>query len=312
MAERASDQTGHPSAWSRASDIDFHALADFALVASHGGFGRASRATGRSKATLSRRVVRLEDALGVRLFERGARVLRLTDKGDALFARSTRLLDELSNSVETASADEQPSGRLRVSAPLLFAHIALGRIAASFMAAYPKVRLEIEADDRFVDLVEDGYDVVIRTNPRMSDDLVGRCIFRDRLLLVAPPGQACPEPSGGEPPTLPAVLLSGTSDQALWTVRDAGTAFQFRPHAVLRVPSLLVARDAVRAGAGAALLPLSIAAEDIAAGKLTRWGDVGGRDVEIWVLHRSRRLVSAKVSAFVEFVAAALPGTSLS
>jgi DNA-binding transcriptional LysR family regulator len=81
--------------------MDLLALADFTLVAKHGGFGRASRATGRPKATLSRRVSELEAALNIRLFERGARDLKLTEEGRALFERTGMLLTELE---ETASA----------------------------------------------------------------------------------------------------------------------------------------------------------------------------------------------------------------
>ena len=81
--------------------MDLLALADFNLVARHGGFGRAARATGRPKATLSRRVAELESSLDVRLFERGARMLKLTEEGHALYQRTGELLTELN---ETAAA----------------------------------------------------------------------------------------------------------------------------------------------------------------------------------------------------------------
>ncbi|HBI70280.1 MAG TPA: LysR family transcriptional regulator, partial [Massilia sp.] len=81
--------------------MDLHALADFNLVARHGGFGRAARASGRPKATLSRRVAELESSLGVRLLERGARVLKLTQEGQALFERTAALLGE----IDEAAAD---------------------------------------------------------------------------------------------------------------------------------------------------------------------------------------------------------------
>ena len=137
--------------------MDLSALSDFVLVASNGGFGAASRRTGRPKATLSRRVIELEDGLGVRLFERGGRVLRLTEEGSALLVRTEGLLGEIHEAGEAVSAGrDRPRGRLRVSAPILFSHIAMGRIAAAFSTRYPDVQLEVTAEDRPVDLVAEG------------------------------------------------------------------------------------------------------------------------------------------------------------
>ena len=105
---------------------DLLALADFNLVARHEGFGRAARATGRPKATLSRWVSELEASLELRLFERGARTLRLTQEGRALYERTGALLTELGEAAATASGADRPRGRLRVSAPLLFSQTAMG------------------------------------------------------------------------------------------------------------------------------------------------------------------------------------------
>src|SRR5690606_22447017 len=97
--------------------MDLLALADFNLVARHGGFGRAARAAARPKATLSRRVADLEASLGVRLFERGSHTLKLTQEGRALFERTEALLTEIGEAAAAiASGAEQPRGRLRISA----------------------------------------------------------------------------------------------------------------------------------------------------------------------------------------------------
>ena len=173
--------------------MDLLALADFNLVAKHGGFGRAARAAARPKATLSRRVAELEAALGLRLFDRGARDLKLTEEGRALFERTAVLLSEID---ETANAiafgGDRPRGPLRVSAPLLFAQIAMGKLAAGFALAYSEVRPEVTADDREVDMIEEGYDLVIRVNPRSDESLVGRAFLHDRLVVVAAPGLSQP------------------------------------------------------------------------------------------------------------------------
>ena len=98
--------------------MDLLALADFTLVARHGGVGRAARAAGRPKATLSRRVAELEAALDLRLFERGARALKLSEGGRALYERTAALLSELDETAAAVAAGgRSPRGRLKVSAP---------------------------------------------------------------------------------------------------------------------------------------------------------------------------------------------------
>ncbi|MHB1303643.1 MAG: LysR family transcriptional regulator [Acidiphilium sp.] len=292
--------------------MDLLALADFNLVATHGGFGRASRASGKPKATLSRRVMELEEALGVRLLERGARLLRLTEAGGLLFARTEGLLREIAEAGEAIGAGlDRPRGLLRVSAPVLLAHVALGRIAADFARGYPEVRLEIVAEDRAVDLVEEGYDVAIRINPAPDDRLVGRCFLRDELVVVAPPSVVRPAGGAGEAAAVPAVVLTTMPPGTIWLVSDGQGTGSFRPDPVLRLSSLLMVRDAVRAGAGAGLLPRFLVADDVAAGRLACWGAVADRPVAIWALHASRRLVSGKVTAFLRCLVEAFPDRAL-
>ncbi|USX17880.1 LysR family transcriptional regulator [Oxalobacteraceae bacterium OTU3REALA1] len=283
--------------------MDLSALADFNLVATHGGFGRASRASGRPKATLSRHVSALEEHMEVRLIERGGRELRLTPEGAILHARTVAPFDEITQAAaELKAGIGRPRGVLRVSVPLLFADVSVGRLSAAFCAAYPEIRLDIIAEDRIVDLVSDGYDVVVRFNPRQDDTLVGRKFLSDRLVLVAPPHLPQP-PHDEQPQKLRAVVRAGRAEVPLWTVIDAsGGVRSYLPQPVMCLSTPLMARDAVLAGAGAALLPRSAVADELAAGRLVAWGTAQGPVIECWVLHASRRLVSPKVGAFVEFL----------
>jgi DNA-binding transcriptional LysR family regulator len=286
--------------------LDIAELAAFHLVVHHGGFGRASRVSGQPKATLSRRVRALEESLGVRLVERGARHLKLTHEGTLLHARTLDPVAEIAQvAEELKSGLGQPRGVLRVSVPLLFAHTAMGRLGAAFLVAYPEVRLEVTAEDRLVDLVGDGYDVVIRFNPRPDDTLIGRHFLSDQLVLVAPPGTSRPHDDavGSTERELPAIVRTGRAEVGPWTVVDAaGKRHTYRPRPVLSFSTPWLIRSAVLAGAGAALVPRSAVADDIAAGRLIAWGVVHAPPIEGWVLHASRRLVSPKVSAFVDFL----------
>jgi len=287
--------------------MNLNALSDFILVATNEGLGKASRASGISKATLSRRIADLEEQLGVRLIERNARGLKLTEAGATLISRTEGLLSEVTEAM-TAVGDgiSTPRGRLRVAAPVLFSQLAMGRIGAEFCAAYPEIEIEIVAEDRMVDLVEEQFDVAIRINPSPDSNLVGRCFAKDRQVVVAAPEIIRPLPGAIRP--VPGIVTS-SFQPAHWSL-DGGQLV-LEPIPKLRFSSLLMVRDAAIAGGGAALIPQSIAWNQLARGDLVQWGIVSGAERELWVLHTSRRLAAPKVRAFVDFLCARYPDMSL-
>jgi DNA-binding transcriptional LysR family regulator len=283
--------------------MDLLALADFNLVARHGGFGKAARAAARPKATLSRRVAELEANLDLRLFERGARDLKLTEEGRALFERTAALLTELDETaVAIASGGHNPRGRLRISAPLLFSQIAMGKLAAEFALKHPAVRLEVTTDDRAVDMIEEAYDLVIRVNPEPDDSLVGRAFLHDRLVVVASPALVRSDAA-----TVPAVVRGPIKQGETWEVTTSSGRSGIPVTPVLSLSSLVMVRDAVRMGIGIARLPVSLVSRDLAAGTLVHWGDVGGPGTALWALYPTRRLLSARVSAFLDHLREAFP-----
>jgi DNA-binding transcriptional LysR family regulator len=282
--------------------MDLEALVDFNAVASHGGFSHASRATGRPKATLSRRVRQLEDSLGVHLIERGARTLRLTDDGAALHEQTSALLDRIDDIKEALIGEVGlPHGRLRINAPVLFAQRGLGRLAARYAAAYPDVQLEITADDRFIDPLADGYDLVLRANPKATTELAGRCFLRDELIVVGPPSIARSASAGDDAPVA-AVLLLGAPESSPWTIACDGQTRQLHTRAALRLSSMTMVHDAVLEGAGVAMMPRSLVQADVDAGRLVEWGNAVGRRIEVWALYAPHRYVSRKVSAFIRLL----------
>lgn len=283
--------------------MDLLALADFNLVARHGGFGKAARAAGRPKATLSRRVAELEASLGIRLFERGARTLRLTEEGRTLSERAGHLLAELEETAAAiASGGERPRGRLRVSAPLLFSQTAMGKIAGAFSLRYPDVRLEVSTEDRAVDMIEEGFDLVIRVNPSPDESLIGRIFLRDRLVVVASPGLA--RPAANEAAR---AVVRSAGDRLPWELKTPVGPAKIAVEPVLALSSLIMVRDAVRAGVGAGRLPISLVSHDLADGTLVHWGDIAGPEIALWTLYPSRRLLSARVAAFLDYLKEAFP-----
>jgi len=292
------------------NDMNLDGLADFVLVAAHGGFAHASRVSARPKATLSRKVMELEASLGVRLFERGSRSVRLTEEGELLYARTAGLLTDIAESADIVrDVSAHPRGRLKVSVPTLFGHMLMGRLAAQFTAAYPDVQLTVTSEDRAVDLVREGYDAIIRVNPKPDSDLVGRCFVRDQLLIVAAPTFPAPSPTDGatDETPVPVVVRNATKPVATWQIAGAGPR-DVRTRTVLELPTFTMIRDAVLTGIGAAKLPRLLVADDLAAGRLVSWGLSSDRTSELWVLHASTRYASARVKVFTQFLVAAFPG----
>ncbi|MBV4484519.1 LysR family transcriptional regulator [Pseudomonas sp. SWRI153] len=287
--------------------MNLNALIDFMLVATNEGLGKASRASGISKATLSRRITDLEEQLGVRLIERSARGLKLTEAGELLMSRTETPLSEVAEALTAAREGlSTPRGRLRIAAPVLFSQLAMGQIGAEFCAAYPQIELEVVAEDRRVDLVEEQFDVAIRVNPSPDSSLVGRCFAKDRLVVVAAPDR--PKPASGAVSPVAAIVMP-SFEPTQWRLDDGQLVLE--PIPTLRFSSFLMIRDAAIAGAGAALLPRSIARNSLARGELVQWGTVSGVEPELWVLHTSRRLAAPKVRAFVDFICARYPDKDL-
>jgi len=282
--------------------MDMQALSDFALTARHGGFGAASRATGRSKATLARRLADLEQSLGVRLFERGHSGMTLTDAGAELIRRIDGPFGEIQDAADAAidtgagRSGNELKGLLRISAAVVFAHAHLTRIAATFSRLHPGVEIELVADDGMTDLIEERFDIVIRANPDPAEQLVGKCITRMERVAVAAPDLAMPAEGG----RAPLICRCAETPRPSWSLLTETGLRELGLKPAIRLSTLMMMREAALHGAGVALLPRTLVESDLADGKLVSWGvDVEGR-TEIWALHASSRLPNRKVVAFLE------------
>ena len=150
-------------------------------------------------------------------------------------------------------------------------------------------------------MIEEGYDLVIRVDPAPDASLVGRRFLHDRLVVVAGPDM--PHPEGAIVP----VVVRGSDASQRWAMTNSEATSTFAVDQVLRMSSLIMIRDAVLAGAGAARLPLSLVSRDIVRGRLSHWGDVAGSGIALWALYPSRRLLSARVSAFLNLLKQSFP-----
>jgi DNA-binding transcriptional LysR family regulator len=170
-------------------DVDrLNLIASFVSVAEHLSFIAAANVIGTSPSTISRKVSRLEDALGLRLFERTTRRVALTEAGRLYHAQCVQIFNHLADAdAMIASLNSEPSGLLRVSFPVAFGRLQLSEIISEFLDAYPKVKVEANYTDRFVDLIEESYDAVVRIGSLPDSTLIARKISANRRLVVASP-----------------------------------------------------------------------------------------------------------------------------
>jgi DNA-binding transcriptional LysR family regulator len=162
-------------------------LLAFVRTADLGSFVAAGRVLGLSPSAVGKAVTKLENQLGVRLFQRSTRSLRLTEEGRAFHVRCRDILDDLDDAQETLlRTKETPRGRIRISCPIVAYHLLLP-ILPDFMALYPEIELDLDFTDRIVDLIEEGVDVAIRSGQLPDSRIMVRTLRPFRLLLCASP-----------------------------------------------------------------------------------------------------------------------------
>ncbi|WGS54309.1 LysR family transcriptional regulator [Paraburkholderia sp. D15] len=175
----------------------------FVQVAQTRSFVEAGRLLGVSASAVGKRVARLEQRLGVRLFHRSTRSVTLTSEGALLLERSRRILGEIEAAeLELSQRAEAPRGRLRVSLPLVSSLVL--PVLGDFMHAYPDVQLDLNFTDRTVDVIDEGFDAVVRTGPLSDSRLSARSLGAFRLLLVASPAYLAQHGT----PSVPADLVN--------------------------------------------------------------------------------------------------------
>jgi DNA-binding transcriptional LysR family regulator len=287
----------------------------FCKAAELHGFTNAAQALGVTPAAVSRSVSRLEARLGVRLFVRTTRQMRLTDAGRAYFEECQQAMAQIDNA-ERALAGEQreAAGLLRISVPTTYAHFCLLPQLPAFMAAHPKIRLECNVSNRNIDFVEAGYDLAIRLGTPDDSRLVARKLVDATLGVFASPHYL---QQHGTPHTLTELrahaciefVLPSTGRGMPWLFVDNGQPVDFAFEGRMRVQDeVLAAVTYAAAGGGLFQIYHFIADRCVEAGRLVEvLKPFAGRERPFSMLYPQNRHLSAKVRAFVDFFAAAAP-----
>lgn len=288
------------------NDLDMAALRVFRSVAREGSFTAAAKLLRLPKSTVSKRVGDLEAQLGVRLIERTTRAFRLTSEGTVLLARAERLLADAEDIRRLLSdAGQAPRGHLRIAVPHLFGLMHMGRLGAAFRARHPDITLECTFLDRPADMLEEGFDGMLRVGPLEDSGAVARHLGTASSVLVAAPGfpgtAALRDPAcAGRLP----IVGYAPAHPAPWSfVHRDGETHDLRPQPVLSLGSALAVRDAVIAGAGISLLPHFLASPEIEAGRLVNLLPEWEANLkEMHFLYPSPLSATTRLRAFIAFL----------
>jgi DNA-binding transcriptional LysR family regulator len=279
------------------------ALLVFAEVVRAGSFTAAARALGSTKQAVSLKVARLEDALGVRLLERTTRSLRTTQAGHRYVERCRAIAAEIAAANQEArEAQLAPSGPLRVSAPFLYGRRFLSPLIARFLAAWPKVQVDLQLSDRRVDLVDEGFDLAVRVGELDAPGTVARRLGDAAVHWVVSPRlrRRLGAPTVARLADYPCIART-TSER--WAI--AGREVHLTPRLV--VNDLELACDAAVAGLGVAQVPGFVTAEARRRGQLEVLFPQATTRVPLWVVLPGRRFVPPAVRHFVDVLLAARP-----
>jgi len=291
--------------------MDLNDIVVFTKVVETKSFTGAAEQLGLPKSTVSRKLAQLEERLGVRLVQRTTRKLALTDIGQAYYERASRIVSDLA-AAEQLVMDMQstPRGRLRVTAPIDLSTLFLGGIVADFIAQHPEINVELDATDRVVDLIEEGFDVGIRFGQLPESTLIARKLATFEPVLVASPAYLARRSTPATIEELEdhdkVLFLPSTRTQG-WTMVNGDQTYELTPPARFSSNNIMAVRDAVLAGAGIGSLTEFMVACDIREGKLVHiLPEWRGRKTDVHAVYPARQNIPPRLSLFLEHLGKAM------
>lgn len=279
----------------------------FVAVAETRSFTKTANQFGVSSSAVGKSIARMEERLAVRLFHRSTRSITLTNEGVLFLDRCRRILSEVEAAeAELSEMSGTPRGRLRVSTPQLTGLIM--PTLTGFMRRYPDIALDIDLSERMVDIIEEGYDAVIRTGPPNDSRLSARRIGSCRQVVVATPRYLAQHGTPVHPRELKqhACLLhrfpaTGRIEHWPFTIEDGEPEPELNER--LTCTTIEALRYALLQGEGIAFLPTFIIAEELRDGRLvTLFEDHLEQTVTFSMLWPSSRYASPKLRVFIDYV----------
>ncbi|MCH9638687.1 MAG: LysR family transcriptional regulator [Betaproteobacteria bacterium] len=288
--------------------MNLNDLLVFAEVVERGGFTAAGNALAMPKSNVSRTVSRLEAALGVQLLERTTRKQTLTEIGQMYYEHCSRIKEELesaSASIETLS--ETPKGRLRVCASVTVGQSLISQYLAKFARTYPAVKVDLRLTNRRVDLIDEGFDIVIRVGKLPDSNLIGKYLCSQELHLYAAPGYIEESDASLSVPDDLAkhrcLFMNAINERSQWQLQNGEEIkiFDFEP--AFSCDNFYVLQQLAIDELGIAILPDYMCKKHLEDGRLIRVLDNWiGAKVDFHALVRSPGGVTPKIRVFLDFM----------
>ncbi|MBP2156439.1 MULTISPECIES: LysR family transcriptional regulator [Erwinia] len=283
-------------------------IAAFVAAVKAGSYTHAASSLGLTRSAIGKSVVRLETRMGVRLLNRTTRSLSLTDEGRVMFDRCRQILDDLEEVDATmAMRRVKPTGTLRLSAPLSFGQRHILPVLDIYLKKWPELRAEVSFSDRFVDLIEEGFDIAIRIGePRDDSRILTRTIASQHIVTCASPEYLS---SRGVPET-PAdltghdtIFLLSAEKRRSWRFATPEGTFVYEGPGRLNLDSSEAMRASAIAGFGLVHLPTYLLGEDLRSGKLIPVLEEYPFPPEpIRIIYPSKRHLSPRIRAFIDLL----------
>ncbi|SHH36288.1 LysR family transcriptional regulator [Marivita hallyeonensis] len=291
--------------------MDVDALKTAALVAQHGSFTAAARVIDVDASTVSRTVASVENKIGLRLFQRNARSLTLTEEGAAYLSRVGPLLLELDHAADEArQLRELPSGTLRMTASVAFAYEVIVPHLAAFRDLYPKIIVELLPTDATVDILAEKIDLAIRLASAPEGDVISTKLMSTRYRVCASPDYLDRTGAIDHPTDLQThdcLRFALPEFRSTWKFRRGTDDIAVPVGGTLLISNALGLRRAARDGLGPVLLGDWLVKDDLAQGRLVDlfpdWEcSATTFDTGAWALYPSREFLPRKVRAMIDFL----------
>ncbi len=284
----------------------FESLEAFAAVVERGSFSAAARTLGLTPSAISKQIGHLEARLGARLFNRTTRRMHLTEAGHAFFDRAhiaLEVLEEAESAVSDLTAS--PSGHLRVTMAVGFGLVHVAPLITGFLAAHPQITLEVDTENQFVDLVEQGFDVAIRVGILSDSTLMARRLRGFRWIVCATPDYLARHGTPTEPGALTEHnCLMLTHSARVWPFTGPDGDFSVRVSGPLMATNAEVLQAALLDGAGLGRMSSYMIADELRSGDLVPvLTDYAWREeTNVYAVYPETRHLSPKVRAFIDYL----------
>ncbi|WP_318489306.1 LysR family transcriptional regulator [Photobacterium leiognathi] len=287
----------------------FDGIALFVQVVKSGGFGTAAQAMGHSNSYVSKEIVKLENRLGVRLLNRTTRSISLTPEGKSYYQECLQLISDAEQAVaHITQSTVAPKGTLKISCPVWFGKHYLKDVFSAYLTRYPDVVIDLDMSDKAIDVIGDGYDLVIRASVKLDESsLICKRIYSSRICTVASPEYIAKHGRPMHPTELSShhcFCYSNLKKSNIWDYMDkAGNQTSVDVHQRIRSNNTEMSLALVCNGDGIIRLPEFYIEQQIKTGELILlFEDYVFPMVDVYALYPTRKHLASKVRCFLDLI----------